>query len=116
VLTPELIQGYIRANLSDKHRRVKTQRFLAGQLDPQNNHYTLDLLDGLRQFQQPTMIVWGQDDPHFGPQWAHQLYQEIPGAMRLELLPDTGHLLMEEKPETFASLLLEFFSQTVMQK
>lgn len=113
VLTPELVQGYIRANLSDGHRRAKTRRFLAGQLDPQNNRCTLDLLDGLRKFRRPAMIVWGQDDPHFGPQWAHKLYQEIPGAVRLELLPDTGHLLMEEKPEAFASLLLDFFSQTV---
>lgn len=67
----------------------------------------------MRQFQRPTMIVWGQDDPHFGPQRAHQLYQEIPGVVRLELLPDTGYLLMEEQPEAFASLQLDFFSQAV---
>src|SRR5579864_6086262 len=36
VLTDELIDGYIRANASDAHRRAKTARFLAGQLDPAN--------------------------------------------------------------------------------
>jgi pimeloyl-ACP methyl ester carboxylesterase len=34
VLTPELLDGYIRANLADRHRRAETRRFLAGQLDP----------------------------------------------------------------------------------
>lgn len=32
-------------------------------------------------------------------------------AKRLELLPDTGHLLMEEQMERFASFLLDFFSR-----
>jgi pimeloyl-ACP methyl ester carboxylesterase len=110
VLTPELIHGYVRANMGDGHRRAKLRRFLAGQVDPRNHRVTLDLLGGLQRFDRPTMIVWGQADPHFGPQWAERLYQEIPGATRLELLPNVGHLLMEEQPERLASLLLDFFS------
>ena len=57
------------------------------------------------------MIVWGQDDPHFGPEWAEKLYGDIPGAARLEFLPGVGHLLMEEKPQELASLILDFLSQ-----
>ena len=57
------------------------------------------------------MIVWGRDDPHFGPEWGERLRREIPGAERLELLPETGHLLMEERPERFASLVLDFLSE-----
>ncbi len=111
VLTDELIDGYVRANMSDAHRRAKTRRFLAGQLDPDNNRCTVDVLDRLRQFRRPTLIVWGKDDPHFGPEWAHKLYETIPGAVRLELLPNTGHLVMEERPEALASLLMAFFTQ-----
>ncbi len=113
VLTNELIDGYVRANLSDRHKREKTRRFLAGQLDPSNNRCTMDVLDGLRQFRRPTLIVWGEDDPHFGPEWAHKLYEMIPGAVGLELLPDTGHLVMEEQPEALASLLTAFFTRRV---
>ena len=111
VLTAELLDGYVRANLSDGRRRARTRRFLAGQLDPAHNRCTMELLDGLRRFDRPTMIVWGQSDPHFGPEWAEKLYEDIPGAARLEFLPDTGHLLMEERPQKLASLILDFLSQ-----
>src|SRR5262249_46785317 len=49
VLTPELLAGYIRANLGDAHRREKTRRFLAGQIDPRNNRATMDALPGFRR-------------------------------------------------------------------
>ena len=110
VLSAELLDGYIRANLSDRHRRAKTRRFLAGQFDPENNRVTMDLLGGLRRFDHPTLLVWAKDDPHFGPEWGERLLRDIPGAVRLELLPETGHLLMEERPERFAALVGEFLA------
>jgi pimeloyl-ACP methyl ester carboxylesterase len=111
VLTPELLDGYIAANLTDRHRRAKTRRFLAGQLDPANHRATTDALPGLRAFDHPTLIVWGRDDPHFGPEWAERLHHDIPGAAHLELLPDTGHLLMEERPHELARLLVDFLTE-----
>src|SRR5215207_11305764 len=111
VLSAELLDGYIRANLSDRHRRAKTRRFLAGQFDPENNRVTMNLLDGLRRFDHPTLLVWAKDDPHFGAEWGERLRRDIPGAVRLELLPDTGHLLMEERPERFAALIGEFLAE-----
>src|SRR6266542_2702028 len=110
-LTPELLRGYIAANLADRHRRAKTRRFLAGQLDPANNRATSDALPGLRSFNHPTLIVWGRDDPHFGPEWAERLRRDIPGVVRLELLPDAGHLLMEERPHELARLLIDFLTE-----
>jgi pimeloyl-ACP methyl ester carboxylesterase len=108
VLTPELLRGYIAANLADRHRRAKTRRFLAGQLDPANNRTTMDALPGLRTFDHPTLIVWGRDDPHFGPEWAMRLRDDIPGAVRVELLTETGHLLMEERPDDLARIVIDF--------
>lgn len=113
VLTTELLNGYIRANMSDRHRRAKSKRFLAGQSDPANNRVTLDLLDGLRRFDHPTLLVWAAEDPHFGPKWGERLLHDIPGAVRLELLPETGHLLMEERPERFAALVDQFLAEPV---
>jgi pimeloyl-ACP methyl ester carboxylesterase len=113
VLSAELLDGYIRANLSDRHRRAKTRRFLAGQFEPENNRVTMDLLDGLRRFDHPTLLVWAKDDPHFGPEWGDRLRRDIPGAVRLELLPETGHLLMEERPEQFAALVGAFLAGRV---
>jgi pimeloyl-ACP methyl ester carboxylesterase len=107
-LTTEFVDGFVRSTLGDSHRRWKTQRFLAGQFNKQNNRCTLDVVDGLRRFNEPTMILWGEADPHFGPKWAERLQREIPGVRRLEIIPATGHLVMEEQSEKFASLVLDF--------
>jgi pimeloyl-ACP methyl ester carboxylesterase len=108
-LTDELVAGYVRANLSDSHKRAKTARFLAGQLDPDNNRHTLEAVDRLRRFDRPTMLLWGSEDPHFGPEWADRLATDIAGFSRKELLP-TGHLVMEEQPERFTALLADFLA------
>jgi pimeloyl-ACP methyl ester carboxylesterase len=113
VLTTELLDGYIRANLSDRHRRQKTKRFVAGQFDPAHNRVTAELLDGLRRFRRPTLLIWATEDPHFGPTWGERLKGDIPGAVRLELVPDTGHLLMEERPELVADLISSFLGEPV---
>ncbi len=108
VLTPELLAGYIRANFGDAHRRAKTRRFLSGQIDPSNNRSTLAALPGLKRFDHPTLIVWAADDPHFGPEWAEKLRRDIPGVQRVELLADTGHLLMEERPRELTASIIDF--------
>jgi pimeloyl-ACP methyl ester carboxylesterase len=110
-LTDELVAGYVRANLSDSHKRAKTARFLAGQLDPDNNRHTSRVVDGLRRFDHPTMLLWGSEDSHFGPAWADRLATDIAGFQRKELLP-TGHLVMEEEPERFTTLVAEFLAAT----
>jgi pimeloyl-ACP methyl ester carboxylesterase len=111
VLTDELVDGYIAANLATPRRRAKTRRFLAAQLDPANQTHTLAAVDGLRRFQRPTLIVWGSEDVHFPPLWGQRLHADIPGAQRLEILPGTGHLLMEEQPRRFAELLAGFLTE-----
>ena len=110
VLTGELARGYVRANLSDPHKRAKTRRFLAGQVDPANNRVTLDAVEGLRRFERPTLLLWGADDPHFGPLWAERLAADIPGVQRVEILTDAGHLLMEDQPERVTEILTQFLA------
>ena len=110
-LTHELLDGYIGANLGDRHRRAKTKRFLKGQLDPRHNRTTIELVEGLRRFDHPTLLIWARDDPHFGPKWGERLQRDIPGCSRLEILPETGHLVMEERPERYATLLRDFLQE-----
>ena len=108
VLDSELLSGYIRANLGDPHRRGKWRRYLSFQLDPVNIRQTAELGEGLRRFDHPTLLLWGEDDPHYGPQWAKRLQHDIPGTMRLVTLPRTGHLLMEERPREVADAIRGF--------
>ena len=110
VLEDELIDGYIRANASDAHERAKTARFLAGQLDPANNRWIMEVVDGLRRFDHPTLLLWAAADPHFGPPWAERLRDDLPGPVELVLLDATGHLLMEERPDEFAHHLRRFLT------
>ena len=109
-LSGEFIDFLIRANLGDRRRRAKTKRLIAEQFDAGNNRVNLDILDGLRRFDHPTLLIWAEKDAHFGPEWGERLRREIPGAQRLELLPSTGHLLMEERPEKFAALVRDFLA------
>lgn len=111
-LTGEFVDAMIAANLRTAHRRAKTKRFLAEQFDPRNNRVTIELIDALRRFNRPTLLVWGKDDVHFPPQWAERLRDDIPGTQRLEILPDTGHLVMEERPDAFAALVRSFLEGT----
>jgi pimeloyl-ACP methyl ester carboxylesterase len=110
VLTDEVVDGYIAANLGSAHRRTKTRRFLAAQLDPANRHHTATAVDGLRRFTAPTLIVWGQHDVHFPVSWGDRLRADIPGAERLEVLPGAGHLVMEEQPAELAAVLTVFLT------
>jgi pimeloyl-ACP methyl ester carboxylesterase len=111
VLTDELVDGYVAANLADSRRRARTRRFLAAQLDPANHRHTAELAGELTRISAPTMIVWGGRDVHFGPEWAHRLAQDIPTAERVEIVPDAGHLLMEEQPGRLAELLADFLDR-----
>lgn len=113
VLTGELARGYVRANLSDPHKRAKTRRFLAGQIDPANNQATSHAVDGLRRFERPTLLLWGGDDPHFGPPWAERLAADIPGVQHVEILTGAGHLLMEDQPERVTQSLIQFLAGLV---
>jgi pimeloyl-ACP methyl ester carboxylesterase len=110
-LSSEFVDALVRANLADSHRRNKTRRFLAAQFEPRNNQVTLELLDGLRQFNHPTALIWGENDPHFGPEWAKRLQRDMPGVEVFQILPSTGHLLMEEQPEQFGTLIRRFLAE-----
>jgi len=112
-LTREMLDVYVRANFATRHKRNKTKRFLALQFEPSNRRVTMDVVPALRRFDHPTLLLWARDDPHFGPRWAERLRNDLGGDVRIELLPETGHLLMEERPEEYAQALLRFFGEAV---
>lgn len=61
----------------------------------------------LGQLDQPTLLVWGDQDPWVGPKLADRLAEAIPGT-RLVRLPGVGRLVPEEAPDTLATLILDF--------
>jgi pimeloyl-ACP methyl ester carboxylesterase len=62
---------------------------------------------------QPTLILWGDQDPWVGPKFADRLADTIPGS-RLVRLPGVGRLVPEEVPDTVVSVLLEFIGAAAL--
>jgi pimeloyl-ACP methyl ester carboxylesterase len=61
----------------------------------------------LEDFQFPTLILWGQNDTWVKRIDIDRWRDEIPSA-EFHVIPETGHLLMEEKPELFNNMVLAF--------
>ncbi len=66
----------------------------------------MDEID-LRSLPQPTLVVWGDQDPWVSPEVGEELARTIVGS-KLVHLPASGRLVPEEAPEMLTSLLLDF--------
>jgi pimeloyl-ACP methyl ester carboxylesterase len=64
-----------------------------------------------RAHQPPTLVVWGKNDPIFGPDGARAFLRDLKRA-ELHLL-DTGHFALEEEGELIGGLMLRFLDRTV---
>jgi pimeloyl-ACP methyl ester carboxylesterase/thioester reductase-like protein len=106
LLTRERLRAYLRPIGSDRASRQRFRRLLLA-LDPS---CTQDIVHLLRSFARPTLIVWGCEDEYWSTSWAKRLYDEIPGAVGLQLIPWAGISCHEERPEHFAQLLRDFFA------
>jgi epoxide hydrolase 4 len=56
----------------------------------------------------PTLLIWGEDDFALGIELTRGMDGLFEREPRVEYLPDTGHFVMEERPEAVNRLLLEF--------
>lgn len=97
-LTPELMVRYsfptrIRGN-SGGLRRWLMGRARDRPFDPSSIHA-------------PTLIVWGKSDRLLPPTGGLRLIRQIE-ASRLEVVPEAGHLVLEEKPEAVNRLVTDF--------
>jgi pimeloyl-ACP methyl ester carboxylesterase len=53
------------------------------------------------------LVIWGEQDPYLGAELAEPAREWVPN-LRMERLPDTGHWLQIDRPETVNPLLLDF--------
>lgn len=67
----------------------------------------------LRQHHPPTLVVWGQNDPIFGPKGAAAFKRDLPDA-EIHLL-DTGHFALEEDTPAIATYLNAFLEKCFPQ-
>ncbi len=64
-----------------------------------------DTRDVLRSLRVPALLIWGAED-EITPLW-----QERPGAARLEVIAGAGHLCYAEKPEEFNTIVMKFLRE-----
>jgi pimeloyl-ACP methyl ester carboxylesterase len=106
-MSNEAIREYLRP-YNDAAQLQSFKRFiLAG--DPR---YTQQVVDDLKRFQKPTLVVWAADDRFIPPSWGRKLFDDIPGAERFELIPQCGHFWQEERPAEFVAVLRPFRRST----
>ncbi len=61
----------------------------------------------LHEIQQPTLVLWGEEDRVFPPAVGRALHDTIAGS-RFELIPEAGHMPQWERPEAVNAILLDF--------
>lgn len=55
----------------------------------------------------PVLILWGEQDAWLPVEVSERIAERIPGARRI-VIPDAGHLSMEDQPQAIAADLRDF--------
>ncbi|MES2324937.1 MAG: alpha/beta fold hydrolase [Pseudomonadota bacterium] len=63
-----------------------------------------------RDISVPCLIIWGENDPAIPVEFAHRFKQDIPRST-LSILPDTGHIPHEERPQETLSIIKLFVGE-----
>jgi pimeloyl-ACP methyl ester carboxylesterase len=107
VLTNETIRLYLQPLLSSQQRIEAFQRYWLGF----DNAQTVAIKSALRILQVPTLIVWGLKDIFFDKKWAYWLKDTIPGARRVVEVEDARLFFPEDRPDTLATPVLQFWDE-----
>jgi len=100
IVTAEFIDGYYNRLVIGRW----AQSLLAMTRDMHKNTITFALEDIMI----PTIILWGEHDTWIERTDIDRWKDRIPAA-EFHVIPEAGHLLMEEKPELFNNMVLAFF-------
>jgi pimeloyl-ACP methyl ester carboxylesterase len=66
-----------------------------------------ELAPAMGTWEMPTLLLWGEEDPFHPAAVAEELQEVIPSAA-LGLVPECGHFLPEEAPETIFPIIAEY--------
>lgn len=98
ILTPEIIDAYLRPLVSTPKRRLQCQQYgIAFEPNP------LPAIEAdLRRSQIPARIVWGTADFLFAPEWADWLDRTLPKSQGVRYLEGAKLFFPEEFPDIIA--------------
>ena len=98
-------EGVARWTEFEKNNRAPQD--LRGPAQPSKNRVTLAMLE---QIKVPTLVIAGDADLYAPPALMRRIADRIPSA-RFTVIPDAGHSVWWESPETFNRTVLAFISK-----
>ncbi len=101
-VSENLVDRYFELSLRPGNRQAFVDRSTSFSID---SSYTR-----IHSILQPTLILWGKED-HFVPESMALLFHNDLANDTLIVLPDNGHMPMEESPQITAAIALEFLSK-----
>jgi pimeloyl-ACP methyl ester carboxylesterase len=113
VSNPETINPEVWTSDQDILDRPGNQAIQLELFTDYNNNLTTypDIQAYFREYQPPTLIVWGQGDPIFAPEAALAYRKDLPKA-EVHLI-NSSHFALDDRPELIALIIREFFERNV---
>jgi pimeloyl-ACP methyl ester carboxylesterase len=111
VLTREVLQAYALPHVATPERWQRLRRFFRWQMDETHNDITMTALPGMRAFERPVLLLWGERDENFGPHLARRLANDIPGVRGIHYLRNSQHMPMQEEDEEYVRAALAFLRE-----
>jgi pimeloyl-ACP methyl ester carboxylesterase len=105
VVTHDLLEHYLAPWNSELGKENLFQH-----IRKQLPNYSMSVASDMQWVNKPVLIIWGEKDEVLSPSYAERLHHDIPGS-RLALLPNTGHLVLEETPNEVARLIGDFIAE-----
>jgi pimeloyl-ACP methyl ester carboxylesterase len=101
-VTDSLVDRYFDLSLRAGNRQALVDRM--------NTTYDTNRLPLIRQIQQKTLVLWGAEDMLIPLSNAHRFHADLPNDT-LIVIPNAGHVPMEEKPNETLAAVLAFLKQ-----
>lgn len=105
MMTDEVIELYLTPWSSESGKKALFRNFRR-----LNSEYTQAIAGELQHLPHETLILWAEQDEFQKPAYASKLKETIPEA-QLVWIQETGHWLMEEKPEEINQHLTVFLNR-----
>jgi pimeloyl-ACP methyl ester carboxylesterase len=108
ILTSEVLRAYTLPHVATPERWQRLRRFFRWQMDESHNDITMTALPGMRAFERPVLLLWGERDENFGPHLARRLARDIPGVQGIHYLRNSQHMPMQEEGAEYVRAVLAF--------
>jgi haloalkane dehalogenase len=72
----------------------------------------LAIREAMKEWQKPTLVLFGDSDPIFPPEVAERIAELIPGALPAETIANAGHFVQEDAGEEVAARIVRFLEET----